>query len=78
MADENKAQKMNPLEMYNQLVQLGHITPSPIEPNSMMVPTAYADVQSTTAFFTPVIATTPEKKNAKLGTRSKGNRKRKG
>ncbi len=73
-------EKMTPVEMYNELVQMGYVVPASIEPNAMMTPTAYISVPSTLNFFTPPVSVSPKKegKNAELGLRAKGNLERKG
>ena len=69
-----------PMEMFNELIQMGHVVPASIEPSSLMVPTAYASLPTTLVFATPPQLPTlgAEKKvtaNAKLAKRSQRNRK---
>ena len=71
----------NATEMYNELIQMGYVVPSNLEPTSLMTPTAYIGVPTALAFTTPPI---PAKEfseagsNAKLEPRSKGNKQSKG
>ena len=68
-------------EMYNELVQMGHVVPSNLEPTALMTPAAYISVPTALAFATPPIpakAVSEAGSNAKLESRSKGNKKRKG
>jgi hypothetical protein len=67
-----------PMEMYEELVQRGFITPGRTEPTNLMVPTAYISVPTTLAFVSPPISVgvgSGELKNAKLEPRSKRNPK---
>jgi hypothetical protein len=72
-----------PVEMFNDLVQMGYVTPATIEPTIWMEPTAYVAVPSNLAFATPPVqagggVAPGGKTSAKLGSRPKGNRKRTG
>jgi len=70
-----------PMEMYEELVQRAFIKQGRTEPTNLMVPTAYISVPTTLAFVSPPVSVgvgSGEKQDAKLGTRPKGNRKRKG
>jgi hypothetical protein len=68
-----------PVEMFNELIELGYIVPGEVEPDGMMEPTAYISAPTTLAFATPPV---PElqweqvggKANAKLGRRSQRNK----
>lgn len=69
-----------PVEMYEELVQRGFVTPGRTEPTSLMVPTAYISVPTTLAFSSPPTSVgvgTGGMQHAKLGPRPKGNPKRK-
>jgi hypothetical protein len=69
-----------PTEMFNELMQMGHVIPASIEPSSLMVPTAYISVPTTLVFSTPprlpVLGAEKVPANAKLGKRPKRNSKR--
>jgi hypothetical protein len=70
-----------PMEMFSELVQMGHIVPASIEPSSLMAPTAYVSVPTTLVFATPpkLPVLGAEKKvtaNAKLAARPRRNSKR--
>jgi hypothetical protein len=71
-----------PMEMFAELTQWGFVRPARIEPTSLMVPTGYISVPTTLAFASPPIPGVGRPavgtKDAKLGTRSKRNSKRKG
>jgi hypothetical protein len=74
--------KMTPMEMFADLIAKGFVTPGKLEPTSLMVPTAYISVPMTLAIATPpipAVAVTNKKgtQNAKLGSHSKGDSKRK-
>ena len=64
-----------PVEMFNELVQMGHITPALIDPSNLMMPTAYISVPTTLVFSTPpklpVLGAEQATTNAKLGKRLK-------
>jgi hypothetical protein len=69
------------MEMFGELIRMGHAVPASIEPSNLMVPTAYISVPTTLLFTTPPKLPTlgEEKKiatNAKLANRSQRNRKR--
>lgn len=67
------------IEMFDELVRRGYVVPANIDPASWMMPTAYLNVPTTTAFVTPPIAKLQQLEdiNAKLGTRSKRDSRRK-
>lgn len=69
----------NAVEMFNELVRLGYIVPSDLEPSELHTPTAYISVPTTLAFATAPVAIegTGSAKNAKLVARPKRNKKRK-
>ena len=70
----------NPVEMFNELVQMGYLIPANLEPTNLMTPTAYISVPTALVFVTPPVLVSQEKggsANAKLGSRSKGNKKKK-
>jgi hypothetical protein len=70
-----------PMEMFNELVQMGRIVPATIEPSSLMVPTAFVSVPTTLVFSTPpklpTLGAEKAKPNATLGKRPQRNTKRK-
>lgn len=41
------------VEMFNELVRLGYVTPATVEPSGNMMPTAYIRVPTGLAFSTP-------------------------
>lgn len=65
------------IEMYSKLISMGYVAPGKVEPSIHMMPTAYVQVPTSLAFATPPIPLsldTGEAKDAKLGSRSKGNK----
>jgi hypothetical protein len=74
----------SPIEMFNELVQMGHIVPATIDPSNLMAPTAFISVPTTLLFATPpnlpTLGAEGVKTNAALGKRtqrnSKGKRRR--
>ena len=71
--------KPSAVEMYKELIQLGYVRPSDVQPSGLMMPTAYITVPTSTTYFTPPLpkAEGQEKADAKLGIRIKRNFKRK-
>ena len=72
---------LTPIEMFSKLIAMGYIKPGMVEPSVHTMPTAYRQVSSSLAFSTPpipVLVETAGAANAKLGSRPKRNRKRKG
>jgi len=71
--------QMSAIEMFSELIRLGHIVPASVDPSSLMMPTAYVSLPSALAFSTPPMQTSASKdgRNAKLGVRVKRNSKRK-
>ena len=70
---------LKPIEMFSKLISMGYVTPGTVEPSVYTMPTAYRQVPSALAFSTPPIPVSVESggaKNAELGSRPKGNRKR--
>jgi hypothetical protein len=69
-----------PMEMFNELVVMGHVVPASVEPSSLMAPTAYISVPTTLVFSTPpklpTLGTKETPANAKLAKRSARNPKR--
>ena len=66
----------SPVEMYNEMVRIGLITPAVTEPSAHMAPSAYISGPSMLAFATPPIAKPVEATDAKLESRTKRNSKR--
>ena len=71
----------NPVQMYDELTRLGYVTPATMEPFGISEFTDYVDFHTTLAFTTPEVPlwnqVKPGVENAKLGSRVKGNTKRK-
>ena len=66
---------LSPQEMYREMTRQGWVVPANIEPNAWMMPTAYLDIPTSTAFFTPPVVAVAREENAKLAPRSAGNPK---
>jgi hypothetical protein len=77
------ADTMTPVEMFNELVRLGYIIPSTIEPSRLREPTAFISVPTMLAAASPPIQVAPtatrqgRTSNAELGSSGKRNTKRK-
>jgi len=69
---------LSAIEMFDDLVRRGYVTPARIEPSSLMMPTAYVTVPTRLAFVTPAIEqeTTEGGRDAKLGSRPTRDTKR--
>lgn len=68
-----------PIQMFDELIQRGAVTPAAVDPGWWTMPTAYVSVPTFTAFVTPPISETSAGagSDAKLGSRPKRNPKRK-
>lgn len=74
---------MTPVEMFNELIRRGYITPGPSEPSRLSEPTGYISVPTMLAAASPPVKLAPVEtkqgrtSNAQLGSDSKRNPKRK-
>ena len=78
--DTNYMVDKNAVEMFNELVSLGYVTPAEIDPDGIFEPAGYVGVTTTLAFETPPVplsAPLQGPENAKLESRSKRDKKTK-
>ena len=68
------------VEMFNEMIQLGYIHPTDVEPSELLTPTGYITVALGLAFTTPSLPSNQEMgiaPNAQLEPRPTRNKKRK-